>query len=813
MKGGEKKYKSDPIVERAKKLKLRSGCTNAVSSTTDIERVANYAKIKILLFNEKEECKNIYDGGDKETIKLIFYKNHCYSLIPFKEEIDFRLLQPQTQVRCLKGDKNRDLDFYAADLEAVTDSEGLSVAYAIAYGYYSKNDTVYRSFKGIDICIPEFFEELFNDGKNKTVYFHNGGKYDINVIIQNFLLDSAVYTIDNKQKVYLNGRYARFVVLKGKVKVTFLDSMCLFNMSLDRCTGKKGFDVEHKKLSGAINHKLVTVDNYNEVMEKGQLQPDGEYGISGDTYLKHDVIGLLECLDKFGKDVWEDYEINITKVISAASISKRIFKQNFIQKERPIHLLDEQEDSFIRDSYHGGRTESFFKGVYTTGDQKYDNVSCRKGKCYYYDFTSLYPSVAAVGDCGMPYGPCHPVNTGTSGLFKKGRLIETQEHIKFLEEKAVFLKVEVQTVDFNRRPLHCLQADKSGRLVFPHFKEWTPIHLTGVEILRGLTEGIYRYKTIEGYWFKKSPILQDYFMSLTDKKKEATAAGLESKALCLKIIANSGYGFWALRTEQRPDVDILEADDLDGFLARVLNEFDDVYEAGNKLVISFKKDIVGSEKNIAIGSYITSLARLKIWNLIDAIERKGEKVLYCDTDSVITTIHLEDHIDLMKEFMWDGCGKDLGALKNEIADAVAKDCKKSEIPVVKDHNWMDLVFFAGLKCYSYVCNYAEGRSITDSKLKGYKQHGDFTEESDNVRTLNEDDYIKLLSGESLTQRVAQFSSNKRGKYQQWQKISSIEKKFNFTYNKGKVQPNGDILPFNLPEDSELIGEMEGDPEE
>lgn len=41
---------------------------------------------------------------------------------------------------------------------------------------------------------------------------------------------------------------------------------------------------------------------------------------------------------------------------------------------------------------------------------------------------------------------------------------------------------------------------------------------------------------------------------------------------------------------------------------------------------------------------------------------------YSDTDSIITNCCLKEHPDLMKKYMWDGCGKALGALKNECED-------------------------------------------------------------------------------------------------------------------------------------------------
>jgi len=424
----------------------------------------------------------------------------------------------------------------------------------------------------------------------------------------------------------------------------------------------------------------------------------------------------------------------------------------------------------------------------------------RKGSLYYYDFTSLYPSVCAVGNCSLPYGKCHPLNVNHT--FKIGELIESEACLKFLNEKAVFLKCMVRSIDFKRKPLHCIPTGREKRLVFPYFNDWTEITLTSAEILLGINEKMYEYTPVEGYWFKKAPILKEYFEELFSKKQLASSLGQEAKALCYKIIANSGYGFWALRTEDRPDIDIIEADDYNSFLLRVLNDFDDIYECGGRVVIQYKKTIENVEKNIALGSYITSLARIKIWDLMDSVEKKGGNIVYIDTDSAIIDIKLEEHSDLMKKFMWDGCGGELGALKNEIKDSVRKVCKKEGIPI-QDKDCIDTAYFAGLKSYRYCLDF-EYKGVTynvnDSKLKGYKQHGEFCPEADNVRSLVDSDYISILNGASITQSVAQFTSNKDGKTQEWQKIKKVSKSFKYGYSKGRVLDDGTIQPWSFPKD-------------
>ncbi len=48
---------------------------------------------------------------------------------------------------------------------------------------------------------------------------------------------------------------------------------------------------------------------------------------------------------------------------------------------------------------------------------------------------------------------------------------------------------------------------------------------------------------------------------------------------------------------------------------------------------------------------------------------------YCDTDSIICDINLNDYPELKEEFEWVGNGTELGSLKNECHEEVEKALK------------------------------------------------------------------------------------------------------------------------------------------
>ena len=144
-------------------------------------------------------------------------------------------------------------------------------------------------------------------------------------------------------------------------------------------------------------------------------------------------------------------------------------------------------------------------------------------------------------------------------------------------------------------------------------------------------------------------------------------------------------------------------------------------------IMRVSKDVATTDFNVAIASAISSYARCQLTSLIWDIEKKGHQVYMCDTDSVITDCKLDDFPDLMQKYMPDGCGKALGALKNE-ADDHLKDngFTKENISNVKQQCdgsiYFDGCILGGCKFYSLAMKYLNCKSI--AKCKGFKKSKD-----------------------------------------------------------------------------------------
>ncbi len=185
----------------------------------------------------------------------------------------------------------------------------------------------------------------------------------------------------------------------------------------------------------------------------------------------------------------------------------------------------------------GGRCEAHYIGEHNA-------------KCYYYDFTSLYPDV---GRRRLPYGRPKKV---------EGRRVDRwNKHYK--QNKGLpliigMMKFRIRTKDFDALPIHGIKIN--SKLIFPHFENWTELTLWSNEFNYANSLNIYEYELIEAVHFgdremmrkedKESfwedGILKSFFEDAVEKKALAKKDKKPALAQSYKIVANSGYGFWGL---------------------------------------------------------------------------------------------------------------------------------------------------------------------------------------------------------------------------------------------------------------------------
>jgi len=657
--------------------------------------------------------------------------------------------------------------------------------------YRNKKGRIQKNinFWGLD-CLQNMTKYMYDNPNifmNRTLYAHNGGKFDLNLAIEKSFIDSPYFIIEGGNCVELNGAWIGFTLrckTNRKFKLFFRDSFRLLPKSLESLTEE--LDVKHKKLIETVSHDDINLNNYNSKKLKPII----------DKYLKNDVLGLLEVVDKFGRQIYKNIDIDITKCYTGASLSKKnFFKNHYNQYKTPIYTLSDSKDSFIRKSYYGGRVECF----------KTDLIQ----KNYYYDFTSLYPYT---GTFELPYGIPKLYKFMYSSLNKDIVNIISDycnENIININDKIPkdffgFVKCLVKTKNKYAIPKHCkIYNDK---LIFPIFEKWTELTIFSEE----LDYDIYDYKFIAGIKFEKKPFMKEFFEKGFINKALEKQNNNPAMAQAWKIIINSGYGFWGLRTKNRDGITIHEASD-DKYLKYLkTNKLISIQENKDYTFCRVLKDLTIKDFNVSVASAISSYARSRLHSLLSDIKKVGGELYYCDTDSVVCNINLNDYPNLKEKYQWDGDGSELGSLKNECDDELKNYLKKHFKnewktllnDMIKKENGnlhFDYGYIAGCKQYalskSFIIN-GETHKVEIIKMKGFSQ-----KVARGGRKLKMTEIVKLCENPKyrITQKQMQFKIPKSNYVSNTNnfkiKKQYVNKNFRKIYNKGIIDKNGGVSPI------------------
>ena len=409
----------------------------------------------------------------------------------------------------------------------------------------------YQEFYGV----PHFLDVVLSRKYSGfRFYAHFAGRYDFLFILQD-LLERDGYQV---KILEAGSRLIQLCVKKGKHSWYFQDSWALLQSKLDDLT--KAFGVKYKKLP--FDH------------EKGNhLSKEGR------EYLKHDVLGLYEVLEKYAEWGKNDGVIKIT----AASQALYIFRKNFLD-ERLFRLNDKAEE-FIRKTYFGGRVEIF--KMYG------QNLN-------YYDVNSMYPFVMR-------------------NEFPLGKPVRTRI---YQEGKIGFYLIRANVPVGTNIPFIPYISD-AGKLLFP--VGVFDSYVTNVEIEELKRQRI-EYRVKDGYYFqRKGAIFKDYVDFYYEIKRNAPKGS--ASAFAAKNALNHLYGKFGQRRDKEEIIKVEKYEDIVKLNLRPYFE-----ELG-----LYKKEKHSESDFILphLASYVTSLARMELYKLIQAAGESN--VWYCDTDSIITS--------------------------------------------------------------------------------------------------------------------------------------------------------------------------------
>ena len=660
----------------------------------------------------------------------------------------------------------------AWDVETLVDEDNRCFCISVA------GKEIIENFYGVDTSVIEFMEWVrkyaltLPEGSTLTMYAHNGGKFDNHFIFQ-YILDNPKCGFSVPNVFAREGRLINFKTsITGNHHISFSDSITLLMGSLDQLTGAGGFDVEHKKLKGSVPFRLFTREHIFKADIKARIV----------KYCNWDSIGLYEVMESFYMIMKDGFHIDIRRKATMSSLAKKIFLDQYYNPEiYPIYSLSMEHDRFVRESYLGGRTD-----VYT-------KLGAHKGKFYYHDYCSWYPT--QMSEQNLPYGLPEMIVGDVKIRAKLGN-----------QFTCGFIRCRVRSIEAVKLPLHGIKKDIAGtnKLIFPNFQNWTQITLFSKEIEKGLEHNLYEYIFEEAMWFMSSDFYKKCVDDVFQLKKNANQNPAKKKAM--KILLNSLYGFWGINRFTKSTKVVKNQHLMYKALAcGSLSNFCQ-FPSRECYLIEFDSYMARIESNSAIASAITSYARIGLWELMNEIEDHGGKVMYTDTDSVISTLDLEK-IPFFIDKYFSNPGE-LGSLANEITEATKK--RKRKNPDVEIRHSSDYLITIAPKFYSiYGFNKMKGFSCRPGKIVVDDDKKTITileaGENDPVIHLEPIHYELLVKGYTVIQQntvVFSGSISKQyfqssGRMEMVIPVNKIVKKFRLKYDKQVIDDELNITPHNI----------------
>lgn len=450
----------------------------------------------------------------------------------------------------------------------------------IGFAWFDGTENQYESFESFDEWLA-FYTDLHNQEPNKDlreayrrIYAHNGAGFDWLFLIEWALETGQLSNMDffASDSFPIGGN----IRLEGFDNVIRLrDSYRLLPQSLKALT--KTFNVESEKIDihdlPYLKH-LPIPERYPRLKK---VNPKLFY-----EYLRNDVLGLQQVLYRFWQMIY-GLVGNIGQLpMTLPSLAMRLWTKTI---DEPIKTTwNPRVKALERASYIGGRTE-----CYQAGETDIKT----------FDINSLYPSVMLGNDFPTSYhGAWTDIYDGEHGIYE---LTYNQTN---LDAKPVLRDSESGTYRYAGRGTYCK----------PEIDLFLRIGGT-INVTKGWVyqETGTPFRHFVAQWWKV--------------RAQANDNDDEALSYVAKILMNSLYGKFGQK-EEHETVKFITGE-----------EQEKMMEDGKRFRPFGEFCIVPSSEQhdyvfVGIASYVTSYARVRLYESMHEAEQNGGTIWYCDTDSV-----------------------------------------------------------------------------------------------------------------------------------------------------------------------------------
>lgn len=431
----------------------------------------------------------------------------------------------------------------------------------------------------------EYLDWLFSPAfAGDTVFAHAGGRYD-----HRFLLEHIKAKGWNFRANLSGGTIVILTVNNGSRTIKFGDSYRLMPDSLEKIGKTVGL---HKlEVNPSLIHEMSAAETLAYCFR------DCEVALKGLQLMR-------DTLTTAGADFAFTLASIASRYIRRSPLDWHKFTVRKLGKwrPRPDFLIWDKE---CYKSYYGGRCEMFRQGIIT-------------GKLYWYDIVSSYPASMR----------------GVLPLYYKGYFVPPV-NMRSLSKYLSHVGITDCTVNVPKGEyITCLPVKGEGdRLSFPTglvSGSWT-----NIELKRALELG-YEFVDVRGqHRFEGETWLSGYVDKFYQLRQAAKNAKDEFGSYAYKILLNSSYG----KTVETVDrVSYMTG----GEVLAAQEEGARIEATPTQGVFAAMMEELGPFRHSAAGSYITAYSRLRLFDMAHAMHKKGAKLIYCDTDSLMLDMPIEN---------------------------------------------------------------------------------------------------------------------------------------------------------------------------
>lgn len=747
-----------------------------------------------------------------------YYKGKQYNKASLNAEL-YRtgfIVTEQTQIKPREDVKLTTMRKFASfDLETVPDEDGNQIAFLSGLYFCEKNKIEVCVTEDID-CMSEMLDWMRENSEEmdgRTVYAHNGGKFDYFILLKQILEDGRGWEIVPDSLFVICGGISAFTIKYKKVKVHFKDSCRLIASSL--AGAANSFGTRTKKLADF------------DIVEAAKERHDPKVMEEIKKYHYNDIECLYQVMEIFQDRFFKasDFEQNgrgmdVVEFITISQAAINIFLQKCLRFTPEVYTPPPILDRLFRNYFYGGRCEIFAQGLV-------------KGQIEFIDVNSLYPDQMRRP---LPYGKhCFYTREQGSSFFSK--VLNTDFEEDSLNQNFFgFVHCKVWQTDYEKwkKFPQYIPYHNGTILHFPFFDKKFELILFSEEIklLQELNLCGYHFEFINFIESKPDNYLKKHVTKLHDVKMEASKNQDPAMRNTSKLIMNSTFGYFGINTD-RECIKILGKKER-YFVSEAFQEGKmlDFNKCSDSVVVKVSEIIPIRCSKVEVSSAITSYSRMKQWQVQTELVSQGHELLFGDTDSVGFKVNgtMRGFVNssFYRQRIVGGQAEVLGQEKDEFFQMARKAFKgkenlmkeyleKFELTLEDELMPIEQCAIVAAKGYFCVSDY-KGVRVQKYALKGgnFIRHNETVEKTGEGQKVDFEQFVeRLIDNDELELFQTVFKSGAPSFFDPEHplrvRVEETKKKFRKIYQKGKPVPKGGYYimePYTISEIEENDGVLQ-----